>query len=119
MLWLSRALIYDPLLDRQDEANVQVSPKAKLAYEQGVEVGLTTAIEVLEGLAGVMLDRESEPGRRPNYARRVRIKAYQVASKRLQTQLARQRRLVAKLEMPEDQLQAEHKLRAKLDDLAL
>lgn len=96
-----------------------MSREAELAHEQGVEAGLTIALDILDGLAEVMLDRGREPGRRPNYARRIRIKAYQVAAKRVQTQLTRQRRRVAKLEMPEDQLKDEQKLRADLDDLAL
>lgn len=93
--------------------------EAKFAHEQGIEAGLTIALDVLQKLAEVMVEREGEPGRRPNYARRVRIKAYQVAAKRVQTQLTRQRRIVAKLEMPEDQLKDEQRLRAELDDLAL
>ena len=96
-----------------------MSRQIKFAHEQGVETGLTMSLDILLGLAEVMLDREAEPGRRPNYARRIRIKAYQVAASRVQTQLTRQRRLLAKLEMPEDELRDEQKLRAQLDDLAL
>lgn len=96
-----------------------MSRQTKFAHEQGIETGLAIAHDILRGLAEVMLEREAEPGRRPNYARRIRIKAYQVAAKRVETQLTRQRRFLAKLEMPEDQLLDEQKLRAQLDDLAL
>ncbi len=96
-----------------------MNQQEKIAHEQGIEAGLSKALDVLEGLAEVMLEREAQPGRRPNYARRIRIKAYQVAGNRVRTQLARQRRTVARLETPEDQRRDEQRLRAKLEDLAL
>lgn len=79
------------------------------------------ASTILEELAEVMLERErsAPPGRKANYARRTRIKAYLVAAKRLQTRLNRQRSTVAKLETPQDRLHAEQSLRAALEDLAL
>ena len=93
----------------------------KLAYEQGVDVRLLMALTILEDLADVMLEREraAPVGRKANYARRTRIKAYQVAGKRVQTRLDRQRRVLAKLETFEDQLRGENTLKAALKDLAL
>lgn len=79
------------------------------------------ASTILEDLAEVMLEREkSAPaGRKTNYARRTRIKAYHVAARRLQTRLNRQRSVVAKLETPQSRLCDEESLRAALEDLAL
>jgi hypothetical protein len=93
----------------------------KLAYEQGVEAGLAVASAILEELAEVMLERErtASIARKANYARRTRIKAYQVAARRIHTRLSRQQRLLAKLETREDQLRAEQSLRAAVENLAL
>lgn len=93
----------------------------KLAYEQGVEAGLAVALSILENLADVMLEREraAAAGQKANYARRTRIKAYQVASRRIQTRLNRQRGILAKLETLEDQLRGENSLKAVIEDLAL
>ena len=88
-------------------------------FERGLEAGLSNALGILEALAEVMLEREGQVGRKPNYARRIRIKAYQVAGRRVQTQLTRQRRILAKLARPGDQLADEQRLRAQLKDLAL
>jgi hypothetical protein len=93
----------------------------KLAYEQGVEASLAVASTILEELAEVMLEREraAAAGRKVNYARRTRIKAYQVAARRIQTRLSRQRRLLEKTETIEDKLRAAQNLRAAVEDLAL
>jgi hypothetical protein len=93
----------------------------KLAREQGIEAGLAAALNILEELAEVMLERErAAPARRKaNYARRTRIKAYQVAARRIETRLNRQRRLLEKQETLEDQLRAKHSLQAAVEDLAL
>ncbi len=93
----------------------------KLARTQGVEEGLTVALNILNGLAEVMLEREraAEPRRKANYARRVRIKAYQVAARRVQTLLKRQRRLLERLESAEDRHHNDERLRAAVEHLAL
>jgi hypothetical protein len=79
------------------------------------------ASAILEELAEVMLERErsAPPARKANYARRTRIKAYQVAARRIRTRLSRQQRLLGKLETLEDQLSAEQSLCAAVKNLAL
>jgi hypothetical protein len=98
-----------------------LNQQEKLAYEQGVEAGLAMASTILEELAEVMLEREqaAAAGRKASYARRTRIKAYQVAARRVHTRLSRQRRLLGKLETLEDQVSAEQSLRAAVENLAL
>jgi hypothetical protein len=99
----------------------QPHEKEKLARGQGVEEGLFVALTILRDLAAVMVDREQAalPGATANYARRTRIKAYQVAANRIETRLTRQQRLLAKLETREDQVQAEDILKAAVEDLGL
>ncbi|HEX9948104.1 MAG TPA: hypothetical protein VGA98_11235 [Allosphingosinicella sp.] len=98
-----------------------MNQQEKLARAQGVEEGLAMALDILGDLAEVMLEREraAKPGSKINHARRTRIKAYQVAAKRVHTRLNRQRQKLFKLETPEDRLRGEQALRAAVDDLAL
>ena len=92
----------------------------RVMHAQGVEEGLATALATLHELAAVMVERErNSAGRKPNHARRVRIKAYQVAAKRIETKLHRQRRLLQKLETPADAERHSEAIRAALKDLAL
>jgi hypothetical protein len=94
--------------------------QARVRHAQGVEEGLATALETLNGLAAVMIERERAAiGKKANHARRVRIKAYEVAAKRIETKLNRQRRLLARLETPEDAERQSETLRAALEALAL
>lgn len=95
--------------------------QVKVARAQGVEEGLATALGILNSLAEVMIEREqsANPRKKPNYARRTRIKAYQVAAKRVQTQLDRQRRLLSKLETAEDRTRNQDALKAAVEDLGL
>lgn len=92
-----------------------------LARAQCVEEGLATAIAILEGLAAVMIERErdTKPGAKANHARRTRITAYQVAARRIGTQLGRQRRLVEKMETPADTERAARHIRSAVAKLAL
>lgn len=87
----------------------------------GVEEGLAAAIAILGELAEVMIEREREPkpGAKANHARRVRIKAYQVAARRIQTRLCRQQRLLAKMESPADDERGPMQIRADIEKLAL
>lgn len=92
----------------------------RVRHAQGVEEGLATALETLNGLAAVMIEREHQAvGKKANHARRVRIKAYEVAARRIETKLNRQRRLLARLETPEDSERQAESLRAALKALAL
>lgn len=92
----------------------------RLRHAQGVEEGLATALEILNGLAAVMIERERDAsGKKANRARRVRIKAYEVAASRIETKLKRQRRLLERLETPEDSESRAEALRAALEALAL
>ncbi|MGA9581719.1 MAG: hypothetical protein WBR13_07100 [Allosphingosinicella sp.] len=94
--------------------------RERVRYAQGVEEGLAAALETLNGLAAVMIERERDAvGKKANHARRVRIKAYEVAAKRIETKLKRQRRLLAKLETPEDSERQAETMRATLKALAL
>lgn len=94
--------------------------RERVSHAQGVEEGLAAALEVLSGLAAVMVERERQAaGKKANRARRVRIKAYEVAARRIETRLNRQRRLLAKLETPEDAERQAESLRAALKALAL
>ncbi|MBA3676637.1 MAG: hypothetical protein H0W74_04450 [Sphingosinicella sp.] len=95
--------------------------REKLARAQGVEEGLNGALLILNGLAEVMLEREraADPRRKSNHARRVRIRAYQVAAKRVQTLLKKQRRLLERLESAEDRQRNDERLRAAVEHLAL
>ena len=92
-----------------------------MARAQGVEEGLAIAADLLASLAETMLQREdtAKPGAKVNRARRVRIKAYQVAGGRILTRLNRQRRLLAKLETPADDSAGTLQLKAAVEDLAL
>lgn len=92
-----------------------------LARAQGLEEGLAAAIAILEALAEVMIERErdAEPGRKANHARRTRITAYQVAARRIGTRLNRQRRLVEKMETPADAERAARQIRSAVAKLAL
>lgn len=98
-----------------------MNEQEKLAFEQGVDAGLRTALIVLGRLADVMLEREGAApvGQKANHARRTRIKAHLVAGKRVQTRLDRQRSVLPKLETLEDQLRGENSLKAAVEDLAL
>ena len=92
----------------------------RVLHAQGVEEGLAAALEALNGLAAVMIERErSAAGKKANHARRVRIKAYEVAAKRIETKLNRQRRLLARLETPADSERQSEKIHAALKALAL
>ncbi len=92
----------------------------RVLHAQGVEEGLATALATLNALAAVMVDREQNAtGKKANYARRVRIKAYQVAAKRIETKLNRQRRLLARLETPADAERQAKAIRSALKALAL
>ena len=92
----------------------------RLRYAQGVEEGLATALATLSDLAAVMIERERQAaGKKANHARRVRIKAYEVAARRIETKLNRQRRLLERLETPEDAERQSETLRAALKALAL
>jgi hypothetical protein len=94
--------------------------RERVRHAQGVEEGLATALETLNGLAAVMIERErSAVGKKANHARRVRIKAYEVAAKRIETKLNRQRRLLARLETPADSEEQAARIRAALKALAL
>jgi hypothetical protein len=94
--------------------------RERVLHAQGVEEGLAAALETLNGLAAVMIERERQAaGKKANHARRVRIKAYEVAAKRIETKLSRQRRLLARLETPEDRQRQSETLRAALKALAL
>ena len=92
----------------------------RLRYAQGVEEGLATALATLKDLAAVMIERERQAaGKKANHARRVRIKAYEVAAGRIETKLNRQRRALARLETPEDSERQAETFRAALKALAL
>lgn len=92
----------------------------RVRHAQGVEEGLAAALETLNGLAAVMIERErAAAGKKANHARRVRIKAYEVAAKRIETKLNRQRRLLARLETPEDSERRSEAIHAALKALAL
>jgi hypothetical protein len=79
----------------------RMDAQGRVRHAQGVEEGLAAALETLNGLAAVMIERErGAVGKKANHARRVRIKAYEVAAKRIETKLNRQRRLLARLETP-------------------
>lgn len=94
--------------------------RERVRHAEGVEEGLASAMEILNGLAAVMIERERKAsGKKANHARRARIKAYEVAAKRIGTKLNRQRRLLAKLETPADLEQRSETIRAALDALAL
>jgi hypothetical protein len=106
----------------QDEAlPVSIANLQILAQAQGVEEGLAIAADLLAGFAETMLQREdtANPGAKVNRARRVRIKAYQVAGGRIATRLSRQRRLLAKLETAADDNSGTLQLKAAVEDLAL
>lgn len=92
-----------------------------LARAQGVEEGLALAAGILAGLAETMIERERDvkPGAKINWARRTRIKAYQVAGSRIQTRLDRQRRIVAKMETRADVQDGSELIRTAVEDLAL
>lgn len=92
-----------------------------LARAQGVEEGLASAVAILEALAEVMIGRErdAKPGAKANHARRTRIRAYQVATRRIGTLLNRQRRLLAKMETPADAERAARHIRSAVAKLAL
>ena len=97
-----------------------MSDEIKFARAEGVEEGLATALAILEELAEVMLEREREAaGKKANYARRVRIKAYQVAGKRVATRLNRQRKLLAKLETPDEDAKKAAAIQSALKGLGL
>ncbi len=94
--------------------------RERVRHAQGVDEGLAAALEILNGLAAVMIEREREAvGKKANHARRVRIKAYEVAARRIETRLKRQRRLLARLETPEDAERQAEAIRATLKALAL
>jgi hypothetical protein len=97
-----------------------MNARERVLHAQGVEEGLATALATLNGLAAVMIDREQNAvGKKANYARRVRIKAYEVAAKRIETKLNRQRRLLARLETPADSERQAEAIRSALKALAL
>jgi len=98
-----------------------VTEQVKVARAEGMEEGLATALGILNQLADVMLERErsAKPGSKANYRRRTRIKAYQVAAKRVQTQLDRQRRLLSKLQTPEDIARDQLSIRTAVEELGL
>jgi hypothetical protein len=93
----------------------------RVLHAQGVEEGLAAALETLNGLAAVMIERERSASgkKKANYARRVRIKAYEVAAKRIETKLGRQRRLLERLETPADSERQAETIRSALKALAL
>jgi hypothetical protein len=92
----------------------------RVRHAEGVEAGLASALETLRGLAAVMIERELEAaGKKANHARRVRIKAYEVAARRIETKLRQQRRLLARLETPEDSERRAESIRTALKALAL
>jgi hypothetical protein len=93
----------------------------RVRHAEGVEEGLATALEILNGLAAVMIERERAAAgkKKANYARRVRIKAYEVAAKRIETKLKRQRRLLARIETPADSERQAERMEAALKALAL
>lgn len=92
----------------------------RVRHAEGVEEGLATALEILNGLAAVMIERErSAAGKKANHARRVRIKAYEVAARRIETKLKRQRRLLARIETPADSERQAERIQAALKALAL
>lgn len=94
--------------------------RERVRHAQGVEEGLAAALETLNGLAAVMIERERDAaGKKANHARRVRIKAYEVAARRIETKLKRQRRLLERLETPEDSDRQAEAMRATLEALAL
>lgn len=94
--------------------------RERVRHAQGVEEGLAAALEILNGLAAVMIERErAAAGKKANHARRVRIKAYEVAARRIETRLKRQRRLLERLETPEDSERQAEAMRATLKALAL
>ena len=105
----------------RDGAATAPAAAEKLARAQGIEEGLSAALSILAELAEVMLEREREadPRKKANYARRTRIKAYQVASRRIATRLKRQHQLLARLESAEDRDAEQERLRAAVEDLAL
>ena len=85
-----------------------------------MEEGLATALATLNDLAAVMIERERNAvGKKANYARSVRIKAYEVAAKRIETKLSRQRRLLVRLETPADAERQAAAIRSALKALAL
>jgi hypothetical protein len=97
-----------------------MNARERLLHAQGVEEGLATALETLNGLAAVMIERErAAVGKKANHARRVRIKAYEVAARRIETKLNHKRRALAKLETPEDAKRQAETIRAALKALAL
>lgn len=100
---------------------MSTGPQHKLARAQGVEEGLTMALSILEDLAETMLEREraADPRKKSNYPRRTRIKAYQVAARRIGTQLKRQHRLLERMETADDQQHDDERLRAAVANLAL
>ena len=93
----------------------------RVRHAEGVEEGLATALEILNGLAAVMIERERSAAgkKKANHARRVRIKAYEVAAKRIETKLKRQRRLLARIETPADSERQAERIQAALKALAL
>ena len=95
--------------------------RERVRHARGVEEGLAAALEVLDGLAAVMIERERQAaGKKANHARRTRIKAYQVAARRIETKLNRQRRLLARLEAPEAGAEGQaESIRAALETLSL
>jgi hypothetical protein len=94
--------------------------RERLRHAQGVEEGLAAALATLNHLAAVMIEREREAvGKKANRARRVRIKAYEVAAKRIETKLNRQRRALARLETPEEAERQAEAIRAAVEALAL
>ena len=92
-----------------------------LARAQGIEEGLGVAAGLLADLAETMIEREREvkPGAKINWARRTRIKAYQVAGARIRTRLDRQRRILAKMETQADDRSGAELIRTAVEDLAL
>lgn len=93
----------------------------RVRHAEGVAEGLVSALEVLNGLAAVMIERERDSAgkKKANHARRVRIKAYQVAAKRIETKLKQQRRLLARIETPADSERQAERIHAALKALAL
>ncbi|HYW15552.1 MAG TPA: hypothetical protein VE891_05295 [Allosphingosinicella sp.] len=100
---------------------MEARERERVRHAQGLEEGLATALEILNGLAAVMIEREREASgkKKANHARRVRIKAYEVAARRIETKLKHQRRLLTKLETPEDAERQAETIRAALKALAL
>jgi hypothetical protein len=86
----------------------------------GREAGIQEAILLLEALAAPMIERmAADPAGRANRERRPRIKAYQVAARRLRVRLRRVQQLAAAIEAPADVAEREAAIRKELGALGL